>query len=86
MDRGDCGGRAGRNRCIHCGVLPGHAAAVCLLPLPDPQHKGDWPGLAALSGPGNAVLLAEPGGGILLSAGGGADCTSLRGRVLAVNP
>src|ERR1700691_1565491 len=43
-----------RGRCVACvydrdfHFLPDHATALCLLQVPDPQHEGDWAGLAAL--------------------------------------
>ena len=44
---------------VDCDFLPDHAVAVCILPFPDSQHKGDWAGMAALSGSGFAIFLAE---------------------------
>jgi hypothetical protein len=49
MDRGDCGGRAAGDCVVVVCVLSDHAAAVCFLSLPDPQHQADSAGLAALS-------------------------------------
>jgi hypothetical protein len=68
--------------CRFC-VLSDHAAAVCLLSLPDPQREGDSAGLAALSSAGDALFLAEHGGGNLLSAADGVGRDPFVGRVLA---